>query len=252
MGVSRGLPYFPCYPDDFTSDGAVEAMSTEQVGAYFLLLCKAWREFPAGSVPDDDAVLGRWARMSPARWKKARAGVLRPWVLWEGRWHQKRMQREYRKLLIRSDKAKEAVEARWEKIRGLRTNESGSDPALPPQNGRSASASTDVQRTHYQPEPDPEPYPEPDPEPHAEATNATGSSSKALRGGARGGAVPDGDAIDTEWERGVEEVLENVSLHGKKDLAFLNQLRQKKPRLEPEAIRDQLLEFQRQLTTGAA
>jgi uncharacterized protein YdaU (DUF1376 family) len=248
MGVSRGLPYFPCYVDDFTSDGAVEAMTTEQVGAYFLLLCKAWREFPAGTVPDDDAVLARWARMSPARWKKARAGVLRPWTLKEGRWHQKRMQLEYAKLLVRSDKAKEAVEQRWEKIRGLRTQGSGTDSVERPESDRT----TDELRTHYQPEPEPEPCPEPEPEAQPEATTATSSSSRGLRGGARGGAVPDGDAIDEAWERAVEEALENVSLHGKKDLAFLNQLRGKKPRLDPGTIREELLRFQRELTGGAA
>ena len=61
-------PYFPFYPDDFACDGKVEAMTTEEVGAYTLLLCKAWREDPPGSIPDDDRVRARWTRLTPDRW----------------------------------------------------------------------------------------------------------------------------------------------------------------------------------------
>jgi len=248
MAVSRGLPYFPFYPEDFMGDGAVVAMTNEQVGTYVFLLLMAWRELPVGSIPDDDAILARWARMTPGKWKKNKAAVLRPWVLKDGRWHQKRMQLEYGKLILRSDKAREAVEARWEKIRGLRTNDSGTGSVGPPH----SVGNTDVQRTDYQPESEPDPYSETDPDPDVRAATTTPSSSKALRGGARGGAVPDGDAIDAEWERAVEEALENVSLHGKKDLAFLNELRAKRPRLEPEEIRDQFLALQRELAERGA
>ena len=49
MSRHNDPPYFPFYPDDFASDGKVEAMTTEEVGAYTLLLCKAWREDPPGA-----------------------------------------------------------------------------------------------------------------------------------------------------------------------------------------------------------
>lgn len=111
-------PYFPFYPDDFASDGDVEAMSTAQVGAYILLLCKAWREEPVGSVPDDDRRLARWARMTPEEWSEAKSAVLAPFALRnDGRWHQPRMAREFMKLRESSRRRAEAgaagAESRW-------------------------------------------------------------------------------------------------------------------------------------------
>lgn len=94
-------PAFLLYPDDFSSDGKVEAMTTEQVGAYFLLLCKSWREKPPGSIPNDDAVLARWARLTPDRWAECKAGVLAAWTISsDKRWHQKRLRAEYGKLMV--------------------------------------------------------------------------------------------------------------------------------------------------------
>jgi uncharacterized protein YdaU (DUF1376 family) len=51
MPKNVDAPAFMFYPDDFTSDGKVEAMTTEEVGAYLLLLCKAWREKPRQPFP---------------------------------------------------------------------------------------------------------------------------------------------------------------------------------------------------------
>lgn len=111
-------PYFPFYPDDFASDGDVEAMSIAQVGAYMLLLCKAWREDPVGSVPDDDRRLARWARMTPEEWSEAKPAVMVPFTLrTDGRWHQPRMQREFMKLREssrrRAEAGTEGAKKRW-------------------------------------------------------------------------------------------------------------------------------------------
>lgn len=92
-------PYFPFYVDDFSSDGIVEAMTTKEVGAYILLLCKSWRECPPGSIPDDDRVLSRWSRLTPDDWTECKIGVLAAFSLGtDNRWHQKRMRKEYQKL----------------------------------------------------------------------------------------------------------------------------------------------------------
>jgi uncharacterized protein YdaU (DUF1376 family) len=81
MSRHNDPPYFPFYPDDFACDGKVEAMTTEEIGAYTLLLCKAWCEDPPGSIPDDDRVLARWTRLAPDRWKECRTGVLAAFTL---------------------------------------------------------------------------------------------------------------------------------------------------------------------------
>lgn len=111
-------PYFPFYAKDFAADSRVEAMTTEQVGAYILLLCKAWNEDPPGSLPKDDTVLARWARLSPERWAEVRAGVLAAFQCGsDDRWHQKRMREEYAKLVrffrSRSKGGKKGAEVRW-------------------------------------------------------------------------------------------------------------------------------------------
>jgi uncharacterized protein YdaU (DUF1376 family) len=113
-------PYLPFYVDDFASDGLVEAMTTEEVGAYTLLLCKAWREEPVASIPDDDRVLARWARMSAECWAECRAAVLRPFKKrQDGRLYQRRMEREYQKAMERkrakSSHGQKAANGRWEK-----------------------------------------------------------------------------------------------------------------------------------------
>lgn len=93
-------PAFLFYVDDFASDGVVEAMTTEAVGAYILLLCKAWREEHPGTLPTDDSVLARWARLTPDRWLEVKSYVLAAFSSGrDNRLHQKRMESEYRKLV---------------------------------------------------------------------------------------------------------------------------------------------------------
>lgn len=112
-------PAFPFYPNDFASDSRVEAMSTEAVGAYILLLCKAWREEPPGTLPDDDSTLARWARLTPDRWTELRSTVLAPFTLGtDSRWHQKRMRRVFSELIarrkVRTTAGKAGADARWQ------------------------------------------------------------------------------------------------------------------------------------------
>ena len=64
------------YPTDFMGDATVAAMSTEAVGAYILLLCAAWQGEPRGTLPLDDAVLSRLARLDGEGWNKVRSQVL--------------------------------------------------------------------------------------------------------------------------------------------------------------------------------
>ena len=110
-------PYFPFYPRDFSSDGVVEAMSTKAVGAYTLLLCKAWFEDPAGSLPKDDVVLARWARVSDLEWSSIRLEVVAAFRDAGTRWVQKRMTTEAERALnliaAKSKGGKAAMAVRW-------------------------------------------------------------------------------------------------------------------------------------------
>jgi uncharacterized protein YdaU (DUF1376 family) len=118
-------PAFPFYVDDFASDGKVEAMTTEEVGAYILLLCKAWREDPVGSLPSDDRVLARWARLTSEVWSGCKPAVLSTFELRsDGRLYQKRMEREFRKMKEsrrkRGRAASVAANTRWSDAKRMR------------------------------------------------------------------------------------------------------------------------------------
>jgi uncharacterized protein YdaU (DUF1376 family) len=111
-------PYFQFYPNDFAADGVVEAMTTEQVGAYTLLLCKAWLQEPPGTIPNDDTILARWTRLSPERWSEIRPGVVAAFGSGDdGRLHQKRMKHEFAKLVTTARKksrgGKRGAQKRW-------------------------------------------------------------------------------------------------------------------------------------------
>jgi len=120
MSHDTNLPYFPLYVNDFASSGRVEAMTTTAVGAYILLLCKAWHEKPPASVPNDDSILARWARLNEAEWAICKPLVLSAFTLRkDNRWHQKRLREEYDKLQryfqTRSNSGKKGAKNRWHK-----------------------------------------------------------------------------------------------------------------------------------------
>lgn len=110
--------FFAFYPADFANDVHVEAMSTLQVGAYMLLLCKAWQGDPPGSLPNDDQILARYARLDAAVWAEVKFGVLVPFPIGaDGRLHNKRLRLEYDRALLamkaNRERAKKAASTRW-------------------------------------------------------------------------------------------------------------------------------------------
>ncbi len=117
MPKHKHPPAFQFYVDDFISDSAVDAMTNEELGIYIRFLCKAWKETPAGTIPDDDSVLMNWAKATPSVWQRSRAGVLRAFLLKDGRFHQKRMKLEWKNQKARAQERKESglkgAEARW-------------------------------------------------------------------------------------------------------------------------------------------
>lgn len=131
-------PAFMFYVDDFASDGKVEAMTTEGVGCYILLLCKAWRETPPCTIPNDDRLLARWARISDQRWAELRGEVLLPWEpSGDTRLVQARLLKEFRKQRERSNarsrSGKVGADARWQthSNRMAKESESEDENALP-------------------------------------------------------------------------------------------------------------------------
>jgi uncharacterized protein YdaU (DUF1376 family) len=94
--ASGDLPFFKFYPTDFAASGKVEAMTTEAVGAYILLLGKAWHQSPPCSLPADPHILAKWSRLGVDGWAGVEAMVLACWTKrGDGRLYNARLESEY-------------------------------------------------------------------------------------------------------------------------------------------------------------
>lgn len=102
-------PCFPLWTDAYLGDTG--HLSTTEHGAYLLLLITMWRN--KGSLPNDDKLLARYARLTSTQWRRIKP-ILMPFFEVDGdELRQARLTDEYaavrRQSLKQSDKAK----ARW-------------------------------------------------------------------------------------------------------------------------------------------
>jgi uncharacterized protein YdaU (DUF1376 family) len=104
--------WMPLYIGDYL--GATQRLTTEQHGAYLLLLIDYWRN---GAPPDDDAILANITRLKPSAWRKVRPVIIEFFKPDGGRLIHTRAEAERAKAAEhsarRSDKAKKAADARW-------------------------------------------------------------------------------------------------------------------------------------------
>ena len=107
--------WMPIYIADYLADTC--RLTTEQHGAYLLLIFDYWRN---GALPDDDAVLAQVCRMNADAWSNAQA-VLRSFFTKadDGLLHHKRIDDEISKAQLNRSmsvtRARKAAEARWSK-----------------------------------------------------------------------------------------------------------------------------------------
>jgi len=96
-----------------------QMLTTEQHGAYLLLLMAYWREGKA--LPDDDEALRSIAKADRAAWKRLRPTLARFFKVGDGGWWHKRVEAEMASAEKRRfgavEKAKAAAQARWEQER---------------------------------------------------------------------------------------------------------------------------------------
>jgi uncharacterized protein YdaU (DUF1376 family) len=104
----------PLFIGDYLAD--TTRLTTEQHGAYLLLIMDYWRNGPP---PDDDAVLSNITRSSNSNWKKMRAAIAGFFNVSDGKWVHSRIDREIEEAkagkLKAQEKAAKAAEARWGK-----------------------------------------------------------------------------------------------------------------------------------------
>lgn len=105
------FPALPFWTDAYLAD--TTHLTTEQHGAYCLLLFKMWR-MPDCNLPDDPKLLARLAGITPAKWPGVWS-VLRDFFLLgdNGRWTQKRLSKERAYVDAATTRAKAAAQKRW-------------------------------------------------------------------------------------------------------------------------------------------
>lgn len=117
------FPAIPIWTDSYLAD--TRHLSTEQHGAYMLLLMEAWRR-PACSLPDDDSILARLSGLGD-RWSENRETVMAFWDR-DGRrkeWTQKRLLKEREYVASKSRSQRDNAVRRWNK------NKKGDATAMP-------------------------------------------------------------------------------------------------------------------------
>ena len=104
--------WFPFYVGDYLGD--TQRLTTEQHGAYLLLILDYWR---AGPPPEDDEVLRQITKLDAKAWKRHRPALARMFTIGDGEWRHKRIDKELASAAAnaerRSSKAQKAAQARW-------------------------------------------------------------------------------------------------------------------------------------------
>lgn len=107
-------PWMPFYPADYLAD--TRRLTTEQHGAYLLLLLDSW---VSGALPDDDDVLARVAGLDAERWAQVRPVIAGYFQIADGQWVHARIEREREHAQAHaqasSERAKKAAASRWGK-----------------------------------------------------------------------------------------------------------------------------------------
>jgi uncharacterized protein YdaU (DUF1376 family) len=98
-------PWMPFYPGDFVSD--TTHLSTDEVGAYVLLICHYWTN---GGLPKDAERLARIARMTPEQWE-CKSSVIS--AFFRSGWTHKRIDAERAKSDVISAKRSAAAHKLW-------------------------------------------------------------------------------------------------------------------------------------------
>ena len=95
--------WFPFYPSDYLKD--TQRLTTEQHGAYLLLILDCWNH--GGQTSDDDEDLASVTKMPLEAWQRARRKLACLFLQEEGQWGHKRVRAELAKAARMADRARE-------------------------------------------------------------------------------------------------------------------------------------------------
>ena len=112
MNDPRPDTWMPLYVADYIAD--TTDLTTEQHGAYLLLIMHYWRR---GPLSDDNRTLANVSRLTPKRWKMVRPFVAPFFQIKKGVWHHVRIDQELLEAAKNMEKKRSAgkagASARW-------------------------------------------------------------------------------------------------------------------------------------------
>lgn len=133
MSKPAAIPFFG---DAYLAD--TTHLTTEEHGAYFLLLLAAWRQDDC-ALPNDDRKLARITGLTPRKWGAIRGTILEFWTIENGRIFQPRLRKEHAYVCKKSETNRKSAEVRWSKQGtenkqngGMRTHSERNAPPPPP------------------------------------------------------------------------------------------------------------------------
>jgi uncharacterized protein YdaU (DUF1376 family) len=118
-------PYFPFYPSDYLADTG--HLTTEQHGAYLLLLIQAWSW--GGTLPNNDKKLALCARLSGRKWAAIRDDILAYFEVDGDVIVSRRMQKEYQKS-VRKSQLRSDAGAKGGRAKALKDKDQGLAKAM--------------------------------------------------------------------------------------------------------------------------
>jgi uncharacterized protein YdaU (DUF1376 family) len=114
LSVVKTDIWMPVFIGDYLAD--TMHLTTEQHGAYLLLLFHLWRR---GSLRDDDAVLAKISGLGESAWKMHRPALAEFFKIHDGLWQHGRVDKEKARVAAtkqsKAKRAKLAASSRWSK-----------------------------------------------------------------------------------------------------------------------------------------
>jgi uncharacterized protein YdaU (DUF1376 family) len=131
--MSQKPAAIPLFADAYLAD--TTHLTTEEHGAYLLLLMAAWRQDDCG-LPDDDRKLARITGLTPRKWASMKPTIMEFWQVEGGRIYQSRLRKEHDFVCKKSEANRKAAASRWEKQNTEKVEDGGmrlhSDRNAPP------------------------------------------------------------------------------------------------------------------------
>jgi uncharacterized protein YdaU (DUF1376 family) len=127
--VKRIKPtYIPLFPDSYYRD--TRHLSTEEHGAYLLLMMAAWAEDDC-SLSFDEKKLAAIVGMPAAKWRKIASTVLAFWTIEDGKIYQRRLRKEWDYVQGKREQARHAVATREQRRMNERSSSDASSDVAP-------------------------------------------------------------------------------------------------------------------------